>query len=81
MDRLYSRDKFEYVWRNLLIDSSLLDGLDGEFEVQDKQTKEGIEVEIVEKKKKTRTMMMMRRRMRRLLIMTIDLKQWMKKKR
>ena len=42
MDRLYSRDKFEYVWRNILMDSSLLDeefdntvgeGLDGEFEV------------------------------------------------
>ena len=51
MDGVFSRDKFEYVWRNISMDSSLLDeefdntvgdGGDGEFEV------EGIEVETVE---------------------------------
>ena len=55
----FSRHKFEYVWRNILMDSSLLDeefyhtvgkGGDGEFEV------EGIEVELWKKKTRTTTM-------------------------
>ena len=46
MDELFSRDKFEYVWRNISMDSSLLDdefdntvgeGLDGGFEVEEEQ--------------------------------------------
>ena len=52
-----SRDKVEYVWRNMLMDSSLLDEefentvgecLDDEFKVGEEWIEELIEVKIVE---------------------------------
>ena len=53
MEGLFSRDKFEYVWCNVLMDSSLSDevfdntvgeGLDSEFKVGKEQIEEVIEV-------------------------------------
>ena len=57
MDVVFSRDKFEYVWRNISMDSSLLyeefdntvgEGGDGEFKCGQEQVEEVIKVKTVE---------------------------------
>ena len=62
IDGLFSRDKFEYVWQNMLMDSSLLDeefdntigeGLDGEFEGVE-EVIEVIEVKTVRERRRRR---------------------------
>ena len=61
MDGVFSRDKFEYVWRNISMDSSLLDedfdntvgkGKDGEFKRGQEQVEEVIEAKTVEEEEK-----------------------------